>query len=99
MGTGHGDTNGDWCFPQGRISFASLSKLHNDNHTGWVPRIYSDCCHSGNWAHKGVSHGWHVVCASDSTKQAYNRTFAKAVFKGDPDAQHTLYHTCAAVAT
>merc|ERR1712046_130884 len=64
---GHGDTDGDWIFPEGYISFAKLKKLHDDIlETGdclpnWTPRIYSDCCYSGNWARHGVTHGWHVV--------------------------------------
>eukprot|EP00483_Globobulimina_turgida_P001981 UN01983 len=51
--TGHGDSDGDWQFPNGWISFNWVWDTW-DKHTKNANRrhlmIVSDCCHSGKWA-------------------------------------------------
>jgi len=86
--TGHGNTKGDWCFPDGTISFDRLYQLGKG--APYIPRVYADCCYSGNWAFNGQKAGWYVICASDSDTKAYNRVFARAVFKKEKYARMEL---------
>jgi len=88
--TGHGDSDGDWAFPVGYISFDKLDSLHQANHSGYVPRVYADCCHSGKWVWKGRAVGWHVIAASDCNKEAEDRVFARAVFGFDAGAREDM---------
>lgn len=88
--TGHGDRDGDWCFPDGGyITFSSVMEL---NTSGWKPTIWSDCCYSGKWA-AAANGKARVIAAAAAAKTAINRVFAKAVFTHSKDHQDRLWST------
>lgn len=86
--TGHGDTDGDWCFPDG--GYITLKHVLNLNTSGWKPTIWCDCCYSGKWAH-GADGKARIIAAANSTKKAINRVFAKAVFGNKSEDQDRLW--------
>jgi len=94
--TGHGDANGDWCFPEGKISWKDLLDLYSESKLTQVPSILSDCCHSGTWCWRAAEHQkksgqkLQVIAACNHNKLATNKLFAKAVFLNDKDAQASL---------
>jgi hypothetical protein len=102
--TGHGDSDGSWCFPKGEISFDDIAQARKKAGCR-MPAVLCDCCHSGEWVYraKNSNDQWHIVAASGGSSQekklAYNRVFAKAVFKKDKAAQELLYSDSRAIAT
>ena len=47
--TGHGDTEGNWCFPDGTITLQDVVDQIPVFDKLFILKIYSDCCYSGNW--------------------------------------------------
>lgn len=84
--SGHGNKNGDWAFPDGSyFTFEDLDQIVTSISLRSIPVIMSDACYSGVWVWKGISgepRKWHMVSASGKESAAYNRAFAKAVFRG-----------------
>jgi hypothetical protein len=102
--TGHGDTDGSWCFPKGKISFDDIAEARKKSGCR-MPALLCDCCHSGEWVYraKNSSDQWHIVAASGGScqekKLAFNRVFAKAAFRNDKGAKELLYSDSRAIAT
>jgi len=86
--TGYGDEGtGDWCFPDGKLSFEKLISLHLSDK---VLYIYSDTCFSGHWCRKPPLVNVKVFSASAAEKNAVEANFSKAFFEGDVDAYRAL---------
>ena len=47
--TGHGDTEGNWCFPDGTITLQDVVDQIPIFDKFFSLRIFTDCCYSGNW--------------------------------------------------
>jgi len=86
--TGHGDTDGDWHFPDG--GYISLKQVLDLNTSGFQPTLWCDCCYSGKWAH-GAHGKARVIAAANATKKAINRVFARAVFRKSSTDQDKLW--------
>lgn len=104
--TGHGNEQGDWCFPDGAITFDDIMTASANG--GKFPILLCDCCHSGEWVYKASNKrkngsGPHVVAAAGGSQQdkklAYNRVFADAVFNKKAEAKEKLYSNSRAIST
>merc|ERR1712062_410699 len=94
MGTVHGDRNGNWGFPEGRITFNEINELVcTYGGPCYYLVLYCDCCYSGRWAEQAAGmHALSVQTASGPSSVAINREFAEAKWKGDTRVQESLRH-------
>jgi hypothetical protein len=102
--TGHGNDQGNWCFPRGTISFEEIVEANVKSGANLVT-LLCDCCHAGEWVYRSKTHkeNVHVVGAAGGSRQdknlAYNRVFAQAAFKKEEAARSKLYSDSRAIST
>lgn len=91
--TGHGDTDGDWCFPGGYITFDDVENFHHTHSSGYVVTVISDCCFSGKWVEQSARKTkMNVFAASGPNTEAINLIFSQAVF--DRSGEHVDVLRC-----
>mmetsp|Transcript_29767 Transcript_29767/g.54832 ORF Transcript_29767/g.54832 Transcript_29767/m.54832 type:complete len:238 (-) Transcript_29767:297-1010(-) len=79
--TGHGDSDGDWCFPDGYITFDDVERYHHCHSSGYVVTVISDCCHSGQWVLQSAAKTkMSVFAACGPCECAINCIFSQAFF-------------------
>eukprot|EP01084_Bolivina_argentea_P123085 218157_1 len=85
--TGHGDTDGDWCFANGGyISFEWFYDKLKQYKSGKKFYVHCDACYSGNWPlklvkkDKSITRKWCMASACGSDVCAYDNEYSEAHF-------------------
>merc|ERR1711879_113597 len=94
--TGHCDSDGDWRFRNGGwISFRHLIEMKEEVYADKIAtlHVWSDCCYAGKWAFEAAAMKFppFLLAASNASKCARNRVFARAVFRGSSADQDRLW--------
>jgi hypothetical protein len=87
--TGHGDTNGDWHFTDGKITFDWISQAFKSYAPANANKyrkciLICDCCYSGKWADRASEihdENMIVIAAAGSYGKAVDNIFSKVFTK------------------
>mmetsp|Transcript_39234 Transcript_39234/g.62679 ORF Transcript_39234/g.62679 Transcript_39234/m.62679 type:complete len:260 (+) Transcript_39234:35-814(+) len=92
--SGHGDEDGDWCFPDGYVTFEWLyGRLSTYNSNTLC--VVTDCCHSGTWVAKlakkdrSVTKKCFMTAACGSDNVAWDNELARYLY-GDLEGNEDL---------
>mmetsp|Transcript_96231 Transcript_96231/g.299086 ORF Transcript_96231/g.299086 Transcript_96231/m.299086 type:complete len:145 (+) Transcript_96231:302-736(+) len=89
--TGHGDVEGNWCFPDGTMTFEDVESYHHTHSSGKVVHVICDCCFSGMWAVKSNKlTKMNVFAAPAPDDAALDLIFSQAAFYGSAEHLQVL---------